>query len=405
MKSKAARLAKRALAGLLLLAAASCGKADSPQASTSPAAPIEVSWAEAETRMVERTAEVVGTLLAREEVTIRAEAEAAVIAVQADFGERVRKGQQLALLDPTQARLEEQRAAAALSESLAALGLGPDGDEKGILAEDQPSVRQVAWKIADARTKLESARQLVETKDIPEQRFLELQKEVARLEAEMDEAKDRVRSQVTSVGLRRAELALARDRLRKTRILAPFDGEIRQRMIGVGDFAQENDPLFILVKVNPLRLRARIPETAVAAVRPGLAVHFRTDAYPGRDFEATITEIGPVLDASSRSLAAEASVENADNLLKPGMFATVQVTVAAQSPALMVPREAVLEYGGLHKVFVIGADKKVQELTIEPGLEVDGWVEVASAGLEEGQKVATSSLARLSRGVTVTASQ
>lgn len=386
------------------LAAAACSSREGPAEGEGAAAPapVAVTAAAAQMRTLDRTVEVVGTLLPDEQVTLRSEIDGRVERVTADFGDRVRSGQILVQLDSQDQRLEVERAQAALQEALATLGLPPDGDESHVKDEDQAAVQRLWWQLEDARTKLESASSLLATKDIPEQRVLELQKEVKRLEAEWKQAKDQIGVQVVTVRQRRVELAQARRKLAKTSIAAPFEAGVAQRMVAPGDYVSDNTPVIMLIRSNPLRLRAAVPERGAAAVRKGLEVAFRTDAFPGRRFAAKVTDVSPVLDSASRALILEARYDNSRDLLKPGMFAQVEIVVAPKSPAVMVPRSAVLEFGGLHKVFVLGEDGRVTEKTVEVGLESEDWIEITDDSVQPGQRVATSALGQLAQGTAFT---
>src|SRR5258705_11625543 len=99
-------------------------------------------------------------------------------------------------------------------------------------------------------------------------------------------------------------------------------------MVGPGQYIKDNTAILTLVKTWPLRLRADIPEVGAAAVKIGEAISFTTDAIPGRTFSATVTQLNPSLDARSRSLSAEARLNQPDPLLRPGMFVQAKLVVS-----------------------------------------------------------------------------
>ncbi len=391
-------------APLLLTGPIHCGgsQADPGAASDQVAeGPLEIRATQVREMAVDRQVQVVGTLFAKEQVSLTSKMSGTVREVLVDFGSPVRRGQLLIALDPEEAQIAVSRAEAALAEGLAEIGLSPDGDENTVRVDETPGVAEANSMLADARTKLESASRLVETRDIPEQRFLELQKTAEMRQAALRRAEDQVRAQVAMVKTRRAELALAKKRLADTRLYAPFDGSVVERHVSPGEFVRDDGPLVTVAQTNPLRLRARIPETGVAGAKVGGSLTFQTDAYPNRDFSAKVTDISPVLDPASRTLVGEAMVDNSKGLLKPGMFAKVFLVAAKDVKTVMVPKSAVLYFGGLTKLFVIGADGSVQERVIQTGQEKDDWVEVLDGGARPGETVATELLDQLASGVKV----
>lgn len=392
-------LALPLLAGL----AVSCGgsNADAGPVEGATETPLEITVAQVREVPVDRQVQVVGTLLAKEQVTLTSKMSGTVREVHVDFGSAVRRGQLLIALDPEEFQIAVNRAEAALAEASAAIGLDPYGDEDKVAIDETPTVAEASSMLADARTKLESASRLIETRDIPEQRYLELQKTVQMREAAFRRAKDQVRAQIALVKTRKAELALAKKRVADTRLYAPFDGSVVERHVSPGEFVRDDGALVTVAQTNPLRLRARIPETGAAGARVGAELSFQTDAYPNRDFSATVTEVSPVLDPASRTLVGEAMVNNSQGLLKPGMFAKVFLVAAKNAKAVMAPKSAVLYFGGLTKVFVIQSDGSVQERVIQTGLERDNWVEIVGGGVQPGDTVATDLLDKLSSGAKV----
>ncbi len=391
--------------GALLLAALlpGCGgsEANSPDAAPPPTESLSVGVAQARQMPVDRKAEVVGTLLAYEQVSFTSKMSGTVSEVPFDFGDRVGKGQLLIALDPTESRIAVQRARAALAEALAWLGLPPDGDETKLEQERMPAVVQAATALADAKSKWQSADMLRQTRDIAEQRYLEVEKTVEMREAALAAARDQVRVQLATVLSKRAELALAEKKLADTRILAPFDGSVVARHVSIGEYVRDDAPLITLAQIHPLRLRGRVPETGAGAARPGISVEFSTDAFPGRTFPATVTSVSPTLDPASRTLVAEALVDNKEGLLKPGMFAKIQLLVATGVNTVMVPKEALLQFGGLTKLFAVSDEGAVRELAVETGVEADGWVEILHGAVQAGDRLAVSRLEDLASGVQV----
>ncbi len=370
---------------------------------------LEVRVAAAETRRVERTIAVTGSLAPDETVTVSAEVAGRVAAIHADFGQAVRKGEVVAELDRREFALQVERSRAALAQALARIGLTPGQEE--VTPESTPAIRQARAQLEDARFKYENAARLVKTGDVSQERFTELEKAYHARQAAYDAARDELRTQLASIQALRAEARLAEKRLNDCTVRAPFDGAVTARLVSPGQYMKENTPIVTVVKTHPLRLRVDIPETAAGQVRAGGTLTFTTDAAPGAEFRAVVRELNPALEARSRSLTAEARLTGADRCsdrqeclshLRPGMFVQVRLAVAGGAGAVVVPREALYRVAGLTKVFTV-RDGRAAEHKITPGADIGGWVEMPAGVIRPGDEVAVSRLAMLVDGARVKA--
>ncbi len=384
----------------LVLAGCSKQAAESKAAAAAAKAaePVAIRMVAAEIRKVEKTISVTGSLLPDETVSVSAEVPGRVVAIRADFGQRVKKGDVLAEIDTQELALQRERAKASLAQALARAGLRPGQEDA--TPETTPSIRQAAAQFEDARSKYENAAKLVKTGDIAQERFNEIDKALQARQAALEATRDELRVLLASIQALRAEVRLAEKRLNDAVVRAPFDGAVTARLISPGQYTKENTPILTLVKTNPLRLRADIPESIAMGVRVGTTLSFTTDAAPGVTFHAVVREMNPSLDARSRSLAAEARLLENDARLKPGMFVQVRLVTARDASVVAVPKDAIYTVAGLTKIFVI-RDGKAVEIRLTPGQEVDGWVEAPGGLVRAGELVATSNLAALVNGAPV----
>jgi RND family efflux transporter MFP subunit len=400
------KLSPALLCALFGLLAAGCGRQAAPaaagktEAAPRPeAAPLAVRTAAAEQRSVERSIVATGSLLPDDTVTISSEVQGRVAKIHYDFGQSVRQGAVLVELDPTEYDLQIERARAALNQALARLGL-PAYAGKMSPPESTPALRQVLAQLEDTRFKYESAAKLVKTGDVSQERFTEAEKAYRARQAAVELARDEMRVAWMSVTALEADLRIVQKRRNDTVVRAPFDAEVGEKVAAVGQFVKDNTPLIRLVKTNPLRLRAEIPEAASSAVPLGTRLTFTTDALPGAEFTAVVRQRNPALDARSRTLSVEARLERGDARLRPGMFVQVKLVTQAAAVMVAVPRQALYSVAGLTKLFVIenGAARLV---TFTPGLETDGWVEVPDGAVKPGDRVAVSELGTLTNGTKV----
>jgi RND family efflux transporter MFP subunit len=142
-----------------------------------------------------------------------------------------------------------------------------------------------------------------------------------------------------------------------------------------------------------------VPEQSVSAISVGRAITFVVDAYPGKQFEGTIKYVSPALQADQRSLTIEATVPNADGVLKPGLFATARIEQSQKTPAILVPPGAVAVTAGTSRLYVVTGDH-VEERIVTTGDTIGDLLEITK-GLKAGEKVATTNVGQLADGIKV----
>jgi RND family efflux transporter MFP subunit len=385
---------------ILGLALAGCSREQktAEAASTKPPEPLEIRTATVETRRMDKSISVTGSLHPDETVAVSAEVPGRVSNILVDFGQNVRKGQVIAELDKQELSLAVDRAKASLAQALARLGL--DANQEHVRPESTPTIRQAMAQMEDAKSKYENASRLVKTGDISQERFTEIQKTYQSRQAALDAARDEVRTLLASVQGLQAEVKLAQKRLNDATVRAPFDGAVQEKLVSPGAYLKENTPILTLMKTNPVRLRVDLPESAAGSVHVGTTLSFTTDAAPGDTFTAIVRELNPSLDQKSRTLTAEARLARNDSRLRPGMFVQVRLIVQKDAQIVMAPKDAIYTVAGLTKMFVI-RDGRAVEQRINPGQELDGWMEVPREAAAPGDKVAVSELNQLVTGTPV----
>ncbi len=382
------------LLAISVLSCASCSSKNKVGAEKNAPATevILVKTAVAESRAVERSILITGSMQPDETVSVSSEVAGRVARISGDFGQTVRKGEVLAELETTEFQIDIDRKRAAISQTLARLGLDPNNFDK--TPESTPAIRQAIAQVEDAKSKYDSAAKLVKSGDISRERFTELEKSLKAREEAVAGAKDEMRTQWASIAALKADLKSAEKHRNDTQIRAPFDGTISARMVSPGQYLKENTPVMTVVKTFPLRLRLEVPETAAAMLKVGEGLTFTTDAIPGETFPATLRELNPTLDPKSRTLTAEARCTKNDPRLRPGMFVQVKLVTSAGSKVVAVPRQAVYTVAGLNKLFVI-ANGRAYEKRFVPGQEFGGSIEIPGGVVNEGDQVAITQLAML----------
>jgi len=197
----------------------------------------------------------------------------------------------------------------------------------------------------------------------------------------------------------RASVQLARARLDKTVIRAPFEGILGLRNVSVGAYVSPGQDLTSIDDIDPIKVDFRVPERMLSALSKDQRIRITVDAFPEREFEGQVYAIDPQVDVNGRSIALRAEIPNTDGVLRPGLFARVELILSERPDALLVPEQAIVPQGGRSFIYRIVDGKAVRtEVTI--GQRRDGRAEITS-GLTLGDTIVTAGHLRLSDGTAV----
>src|ERR1044071_643014 len=197
--------------------------------------------------------------------------------------------------------------------------------------------------------------------------------------------------------------------IEKKTIRAPFTGRLGIRQINLGQYLDTGKPIVSLQALSPAYADFSLPPQHLARLKTGMRVRITTDAYPDRQFEGTLSTINPDLDAITRSVGLQATFDNADQSLRPGMYARVEVLMPELRQVLVVPATAVLSEPYGDSVFLIepSADKgaspaglTVRHQFIRTG-RARGDLITVETGLKPGDRVVSSGSFKLRNGMLV----
>ncbi len=195
----------------------------------------------------------------------------------------------------------------------------------------------------------------------------------------------------------------------KKTIQAPFAGRLGIRLVNLGQIIKEGEAIVSLQALDPIFVNFLLPQQRLAQVRPGLTVRVTTDALSGQTIEGRITAINPDVDATTRNIRVQATLENVQEQLRPGMYATVEVVLPRQDEVVTIPATAVLYAPYSDSVFVV--EEKEGENDSPPGRVVrqqfvrlgekrGDFIAVVS-GLEKGDSVVSTGVFKLRNGQAV----
>jgi membrane fusion protein, multidrug efflux system len=316
--------------------------------------PASVTVAEAKTEVIPNLLSAVGDLAAVHQVNVTSDVSGRVTEIMFTGGSSVKAGNPLVQLF--------------------------DGPEQADLAnfKAQATVAQLS---------LDRAKQLASRQFGP-------QATVDQAQAAYDQA---------SAGIARTQAIISQKLVR-----APFDGELGVRHVEVGQYLTAGTQIVTLTDLSQLYANFTVTEKDSGQLKVGQTVRVAVDAYPGRTFEGKINAIEPQIATETRNIRVQATLDNPDHILKPGMFATTTVVLPEKPPVVTVPETAVdyTLYGD--SVFLITEKKEDNGNTsltavrtfVRTGNRVEGRTEITS-GLKSGDRVVAVGQLKLQSGAAV----
>jgi membrane fusion protein (multidrug efflux system) len=332
----------------LTLALTACSRDESADSSGNARPPSQVVAIPASRQSVEERLSLVGTMAANEQVELKSETDGTVEQINFHEGQKVEKGRMLV-------RLEESKLASSLAQAEANFALSKSNHDR--------------------------ARDLLNDKLISQSEFDQTAASFAANDA--------------AVQLRERLLA-------DTKIFAPFEGVMGARMISPGQVITRNTSLTWLVDLDPLKVEVNVPERFLSQVLPGQKVELAVAAWPDRNFTGEVFFISPYVDPQTRTALIKATVPNPGHLLKPGMFAGLDLTLQVRSNAIVVPEAAINQVleGDRANLMLVGANNTAEVRLVKVGLRIEGGVEIVD-GLVEGEMVIVEGFQKIGPGMPV----
>lgn len=324
--------------------------------SAAPEIVSNVSIIAAQATNVPDVVEAVGTLRAAQTSQLAAQMMGNIVEIRVHEGDRIQRGQLLAVIDDAQPRAALDRATAA-----------------DLAAQQEITASESDFTLAEATFKRYQI--LYEKKSVSPQEFDEIKAHYQAAQA---------RREMALAGQAQAKAALeqARTALGYTHILAPFDGVVTEKKVDVGTLASPGMPIFTVEDLRRYRLEATVNETDLRYVHMGQQVPVVMDALGDGQLKGRVVEIVPAADPASRSFTVKVEVPS-DPALRSGLFGRAQFARGDRS-ALLIPRTAVVERGQLQGIYVLDQKQIAGLRYITLGKPSAGQVEVL-AGLQSGE--------------------
>ncbi len=241
-----------------------------------------------------------------------------------------------------------------------------------------------------ARARQEDARRTFE-------RLEQLREQRVASSEELDRARSELDALIAEVEQLAAQVELSKEEVADTRIVAPFDGVVSQRLIDVGNFVQVGDPLARMYQIDPLEIEFRLPERYAGRIEHGLDVHVHVAAFEDEVFIGEVHFVSPVVEEQTRDYLIKAMIENSDGRLRPGFFGDARLVIEERVDRPVVPERALVATRTGYVVFVITDDDVAEMVEVQIGLRQNGYVEIID-GPEIGTRIVETGQLRVSDG-------
>lgn len=313
------------------------------------------------------------------------------------LGDSVKQGQTIAQIDRTdylqKVRETEARAAQAKAQ-LAEIEAGPRPEE---LRQAEEAVKGAESRFENSKLHRERVealfkRQVISKKerDLSEMEYTVAESQLASSrehlkllrEGARQEAKEASRARLKEI---EAVLAQERIRLQYTQITAPFSGEISRKYVDAGALVSSSTPIVNLIHTETIKVVVNVLEKDIPLLKAGMKAKIRTESFPGKIFEGKIVRISSALDPVTRTLQAEIDVPNSERLLKPGMYARIDVVLMEKPRALLIPRHAIVLSDGSKAIFILKGNQAIRRPVVT-GYEQEQYIEILE-GVSEGDQV------------------
>jgi multidrug efflux pump subunit AcrA (membrane-fusion protein) len=399
-----------------------------------PAAAVRVETVPVGREYLQRVSETTpAELLAYEKTDLYAQVSGRVNEIRVDYGDRVKKGDVLAVLYVPEMKKAHEQKKALVTRAQATIQQAQDALKAAAASYRSAEATVAEVEAGRTRARAQYERWKVELANIEElvaRKVIDAQSQRVTLnqfkaaEAGVDEVEARIKAARASLDESKAKQDKARSDLRVAeaqlqvaeaerdeqaamldyaQIVAPYDGVVTRRNLHTGAFinVRTNDlPLLTVMRIDKLRVVVDVSEKDLRYLGKDKTIQAELDALPGKKFSWKITRLAPVLGSAKR-VRAEAEIPNPDGLFYPGMYGHASVILEDKPNALTVPATALVTDAKGAFVWLV-VDGKADRRDVTSGLNDGKKVEILS-GLSGGEEIINSGKNALQAGQPVSA--
>jgi len=380
-----------AIAAVLL---AGCGQGQQKRGPT----PLDVDVAQAQRRTIATYLTLDGQVSPLEESTLSFQQSGPITAIYVNQGDRVAAGELLAKIDAStlQAQLAQD---VALIAQAAARAQSSALNVPIVSSQTSQAVLSAKAALDNAQLSYNQDLQLFKQGYVSQSQLVQARSQYIAAQSQYQTAISNQKSTMVSSSSAAADRAAVqsaqaqantlRTMIGQTALYSPFDGVITARLMDPGAMASPGTAVLRVDKVDTVWVNVNVPDEDLAYVHAGTPVTFTTSTS-GRRFSATINAVNAVPTQGTLSYQARIRQLNPGDVLRGGMLVSVVIQQARHNNAIVVPRQAVAQSDRGNAVFVVGADKKAQEVPVRLGLQTDTLSEVISPRIQAGTTVITT---------------
>lgn len=209
-------------------------------------------------------------------------------------------------------------------------------------------------------------------------------------QSDFDNAKTKLDVSTAQVETAYANLQNAKIQLSYCNITAPFSGYITKKLLDRGTYVSASgtsqNTIFTLSGISKLKILVNVLEKDLQLIDRVSTAEIKTDAYPDKVFTGKFNKISQAVDPGTRTMPVQIDIDNKDELLKPGMFAKVRLTIDENNDVMKLPAQCVLKDGEKNYVYVVGGDMVVTKKYVDVGIVSENEAEIIN-GINENDKV------------------
>lgn len=328
---------------------------------------------------------VAGQFQPYQEVDLHAKVSGYIRSISVDIGDRVKRGQVLAVLEVPELDAQLLGTQSVVKQSQSQIARAQEEIKRD---ESTHTALHAAYKRLEQASKARPGL-------IAEQ---ELDDALARdqaSEAQIAAAKSALDAAIQQLGVSEADRTRVKTLAGYSSITAPFNGVVTMRYADTGSLIQagtssdtQSMPVVRVAQSDLLRLRMPVPEADVPYIHQGDEVRIRVDAT-GQIFTGKVVRFTRSLDTATRTMLTEVDVPNPSLSLSPGMYAETTIPLQQRSDVVILPAQAVVQNGSHAHVLVVNAQDKVERRNVSIGVQGADQIEIAS-GLQAGERVIES---------------
>jgi len=323
--------------------------------------PVAVETAEVSVRPMVDIREFAGTVKASYTYVISAKVGGRLLSINKRIGDAVSANEIIGRIDDTEFRNAYDEAQTQVRVSRA-------------------SVEEAAAQLSHTEREYERARGLVE-------KGIASRAELDALQTQVETQKSRHELAKAQLEQRQVVLNQAKTNFDYTQVRALQGGFVAQRHVDGGTLMSVGSPVITVVGLDTVFVELAVTEKDYQSLKPGKTAAVTTDAIPDKTFEGVVYRMAPFFQSASRTAAVEIALRNDSRLLKPGMFARINITLSSDGKARVVPSSALVEKDGKYSLFVVGDSSKVAHVPVQVGINDGKYAQILSPADLDGQVV------------------